>query len=219
MDVYRDGEEGVCPIPLEMLIMRTYSKILATDPRDRFFALLALATNQDWYNPKPDYSLGRDEVFLKATIHLMRKMSSPDILQCGENLPRALEDPSWLPCWDHGHESYEARHFIQRHAYTDVKFSMTVSEDLRVLTLSGLIMSEVSSLFMFQPENDKTEPPSCILKWKRAVEELGEQLPNPYLRSCERLEAFARCLIAGSDNFVSSVDKTGLVPLINTFND
>ncbi len=65
-------------MPLEALIRRTYLRVRATDPRDRFYALLSMCTNQNWLALRPDYKFTRDALYTKATLHLIRKAASLD---------------------------------------------------------------------------------------------------------------------------------------------
>lgn len=81
-------------MPLEAILRRTYLTVLATDPRDMFYALLGISTLQDIAAIRSDYKIDRDGVFLKATLYFMRKTSSLDILQLGEDLQHSETDPS-----------------------------------------------------------------------------------------------------------------------------
>jgi hypothetical protein len=83
-----------------------------------------------------------------------------------------------------------------------MKVSLTTSEDLRVLTLSGKVIGKLISCYQFEPEEDKFQPPSCIFRWLDILSELNETFPDPYKDSCGRLEAFVGALVAGNEMLV-----------------
>jgi len=223
---------GVHFMELEALVRRTYLRVLATDPRDRFYALTGISTPQDMVALMPDYNLNRDAVFLKATIHLIRKTSSIDILQLGENLYHSAGDPSWLPGWDQGPRSSTAREPFKGPCFGEgsetssdssdasegMCFSLTTSEDLRVLTVSGAVIGKLILDSQFQPEEDKFQPPSCIFRWLEILNNLNNTFPNPYNNSCGLMEAFVRALVAGNEILAPQTDPPDMFPLRNVFN-
>ncbi|KAF2654452.1 hypothetical protein K491DRAFT_473063 [Lophiostoma macrostomum CBS 122681] len=166
---------GVNPMDLEYLIGLTYLRTLAKDPRDRFYALLSFATNEDWLALTPDYTLSREDVFLRATLHLMRKKSSLDILQMGENLCRCEEDPSWLPGWDQGARSLKVRELMKGGgAAAGIPFSLGTNEDLRVLTVTGLVIGKVVSMVPFSSSDGSPSPMSMSsYQWFEMLDEFA----------------------------------------------
>ncbi|CAN9099956.1 unnamed protein product [Alternaria alternata] len=79
-----------------VVIMRRTSTFVATDVRDKVFAVLGLVT--DWQgNPPtvPDYNLPPKEVFIQATIRDIQGASSMKAL-IGMSMPRTLGVPSWV---------------------------------------------------------------------------------------------------------------------------
>ncbi|KAK3313369.1 heterokaryon incompatibility protein-domain-containing protein [Apodospora peruviana] len=86
---------------------------MATDPRDKIFALLNLFDREEWPFA-PDYSVDAVEVYTRVTLHFMRKTNSLSILsQCAvydttEEERQIRADlrrshlpglPSWAPDW------------------------------------------------------------------------------------------------------------------------
>ncbi|CAI9637141.1 unnamed protein product [Alternaria burnsii] len=79
-----------------VVIMRRTSTFVATDVRDKVFAILGLVT--DWQgNPPtvPDYNLSPKEVFIQATIRDIQGASSMKAL-IGMSMPPTLGVPSWV---------------------------------------------------------------------------------------------------------------------------
>lgn len=193
-------------MPLEAILRRTYLRVLATDPRDRFYALLGISTPQDMVALKPDYKMNRDAVFLKATLHLIRKTSSLDILQLGEDLQHAETDPSWLPGWDQKPYNSGPREIIKGYASQGIEFSLTTSDDLRTLTVAGAVISKILWVSKFEPEEHKFAPPSCISRWLEYLNNISQAVPDPYQSTCSLKEAFARSLVAGNPSLVPETD-------------
>jgi len=86
---------------------------LATDPRDKIFALLNLLEKEEW-PCEPDYSLDTAELYTRVALHFMRKLNSLAILSQCAVYDSAEEDkllrkelardhlsglPSWVPDW------------------------------------------------------------------------------------------------------------------------
>lgn len=200
---------------LEALIRRTYLRTCATDARDHFYALLSIALTENWLELKPDYTITRDVLYLKATLHLIHRKSSLDILQLAENLHRSVDDPSWMPGWDKGSFSLAPREFIKGNASAGLELSLSPSEDLRVLTLLGLVIGELHFVSPFENEDNQFQPPRCIMGW---LDELEDRVPtNPYSAACGLLEAFIRSLVAGHKSFVDEQDTHGEAPLRHIF--
>ena len=84
-----------------------------TDPRDKIYALLSLASN-DMVYPEPDYSLTTAEVYQKFAQHLSRHGCAPCLL-ASAGLHFSSSSPTWIPDWtDHGSElSFETDSFFQ----------------------------------------------------------------------------------------------------------
>ena len=70
---------------------------LSTDPRDRVFALLSLASDEEAAQNLPDYSLSIHTVMKRLVESSLSMTQKLDILSCADG-PSALEyHPSWLP--------------------------------------------------------------------------------------------------------------------------
>ena len=195
---------GVNFMELEALVRRTYSRVLASDPRDRFYALLGISTSPDWLALRPDYTVSRDDLYIKATTYLIRKTSSLGILQLGENLNHLSTDPSWLPGWDQGQCGSSPRYALKSPDHDSVTASFITVDKLHILRLSGRAVGKLVLCNPFQPEEDKFQPSSCIMHWLDILSNVGTSLPNPYEKSYGRLEAFTRSLVTGNQMLAPS---------------
>ncbi|KAH7095991.1 heterokaryon incompatibility protein-domain-containing protein [Paraphoma chrysanthemicola] len=203
---------------LEALVRITYLRFCATDARDHFYALLSLAQPTHWLEIKPDYAIDRLTSYLQVTLHMIRRKSSLDILQLGENLRRNPLDPSWLPSWDGGSYDSPPRQILDGNASAGLPISLSTSGDSRILRPTGLVIGKLRFVSKFQNEEDQFKPPECILNW---LSKLGNLNPeNPYLETCGLLEAFVRTLLAGNGplgSLVRQQDINGEVILRNVF--
>jgi hypothetical protein len=79
-----------------LLALHSYQ---ATDPRDKVFALLGLATDADDPTLHPDYNLSVEDVYRKTAIFLLRQDRSIAILSNSGigNWRKHKDLPSWVP--------------------------------------------------------------------------------------------------------------------------
>jgi hypothetical protein len=73
----------------------------ATDPRDKVFALLGIATDTEDVILNPDYEVSVEEVYTRTAQYLLQRDESIIILhKAGVGNPRKYKDlPSWVPQW------------------------------------------------------------------------------------------------------------------------
>ena len=75
-----------------------YNWPLASDPRDRVFALLHLSTDSKEFNDFPDYSKSTAEVYYKTAIQCLKQGHIDIFSYC--QFPKRLESlPTWIPDW------------------------------------------------------------------------------------------------------------------------
>ena len=82
---------------LSQLLRRTHN-FQSGDPRDKIYSLLGLADDRDIIGIVPDYSLPVREVFVDATIRILRADPALEILSSVRN-DKVLDLPSWAPDW------------------------------------------------------------------------------------------------------------------------
>jgi hypothetical protein len=81
------------------LLSQTYN-LQCSNPRDKVYGLLGLASDIDVEELSPDYSLTCQEVYISMTKYCIRKYQSLAVLSCVRN-PKTLSGlPSWVPDWN-----------------------------------------------------------------------------------------------------------------------
>lgn len=88
-------------MPITLLeAMLVTSKAMATDPRDKIFALRGLTSDGPELIPTPDYSSPIQDVLIGLTKGLIAAEKTLDII-CMRSLDRAIDIdmPSWIPPW------------------------------------------------------------------------------------------------------------------------
>jgi hypothetical protein len=94
------------PIPL-MHALEWTSKSLATEPRDKIFALLGLSSDGSKLVPLPNYSQGLGILLVEFTVLVMKKERPLDLISLGSSedaeIPAKRIDirPTWVPDWVH----------------------------------------------------------------------------------------------------------------------
>ncbi|CZR66519.1 uncharacterized protein PAC_16420 [Phialocephala subalpina] len=84
--------------PLIRLLHQSFN-LLCTNPRDKIYGVLGLATDIRPGELLPDYSLSCQEVYHAATIFCVNKYKSLEVL-CQVRHPKSLPAlPSWVPDW------------------------------------------------------------------------------------------------------------------------
>jgi hypothetical protein len=78
-------------------MLRLTRRFLATDPRDKVFALLGVVGNPDSISVETDYRLSTQEVYLSVAIHNLEKLRDLELL-ANAGVGSALENPK-LPSW------------------------------------------------------------------------------------------------------------------------
>lgn len=92
----------------------------STDPRDKVFALLGLATDDSAWAILPDYEASPCQVYTLTATYLLKKSKDPlEVLRyAGIGLRRGLHDlSSWVPDWSYvSRGSFVSRSFAARPA-------------------------------------------------------------------------------------------------------
>jgi hypothetical protein len=127
-------------------------KYLATDPRDKVFALVGLVTNPHSIGLKADYRLSAEEVYLSVAVHNLEKLKNLTLLGNGgiSSAPQNPKLPSWVPDWSHDNDRRSVIAAVARSrgmcASGDSQPTLSVSTDKKILTVRGAIIDTISQL-------------------------------------------------------------------------
>ena len=131
-------------------MLYNYRHCLASDPRDKVFALVGIASGQ--YAPAytPDYSKDVVDVYRDLAIQLIIASQNPDILvHCAYTVGSKLSVlPSWVPDWSQP-LYINCSPIVSPGAYeasAGTSFKGRVSEDLGELFLDGVVLNKVEVL-------------------------------------------------------------------------
>ena len=129
----------------------------ATDPRDKVFALLGLATDEHSSSVVPDYSKPVDHVYRKVVQDIIERQQNLDVLSCGGLYSHGSTFPSWCPNWtsDGYRPIREAIQFIDRderwfNSAGGTLPDFSFSADLNVLVASGFKVDTVKTIGQVQ---------------------------------------------------------------------
>lgn len=129
--------------------MLLYQHLAATDPRDKVYAFRGLHT-VDAELPKPDYTKGKDEVFMETTLWLLEDQQSLLVLCLDfagedESLPSWVADWSAPPIIDRNFQSMRLNVLEVHNAAKDMDMSIEYVAP-RTLRLRGLAVDEVEAV-------------------------------------------------------------------------
>ena len=192
-----------------------YRHCLASDPRDKIFALVGIAHRQTAAACSPDYSKDVLEVYRDLAIQLIIAERNPDILtNCAYIVgSQVLLLPSWVPDWSQPSNTNSSP-IATPDAYkasAGTSFIGRVSEDLRELFLDGIFLSKVEVLG--EPWELQMLKDDRVKQIKREIERNEEYLDmfrqSPCYRGCY-WSAFTRALVADRDHLGSRVGQRDL---------
>ncbi|KAI0424489.1 heterokaryon incompatibility protein-domain-containing protein [Xylaria sp. FL1042] len=124
---------------------------LATDSRDKIFALLGLCTQETL---QADYHLSTEEVYKKFTISYMRQHQSLDVITAPSDpiTHQPSGKPSWVPDWSAVDVAFplalrtQLIPEVDYQATLDSKWTPAFSEDGNILRVEAQFLHEVKTL-------------------------------------------------------------------------
>ena len=203
-------------------LLYSYRRCLASDPRDKVFALLGIASGQIAAAYAPNYSIEAFEVYRNLAIHLIIAERNPNALvHCthiaGSQAPLL---PSWVPDWSQRLDS-NCSPMAWPSAYNaaaGTSFKGRVSEDLHELFLDGVILNTVEVLgsiwYSGAVRNDSVKTIQRTIELNE--EYLGMFRQSPRYRGCY-WSAFTRALVADKDHTGRRMGQQDLSELYVTY--
>jgi hypothetical protein len=207
-------------------LLETSRYFSCSDPRDKIYGVLGLASDNAVLQICPDYTKSPREVLTDTARRIIQSNRVLDLLNHVE-YPKAIDVPSWVPDWDHPRSRYllDYRSF-DNCASGDTKAIVVLENDGSTLLLSGKIIDTVTcyggdlrlnaSLFAHQPEIIYDEYPRMVKMFRRVSRGLGfefHETDSPI----ELLETLSRTIIADrriNDDALSIPDGISRVPSV-----
>ena len=214
MKVGRQRRKQKAKTTLEQLLYN-YRSCLASDPRDKVFALVGMASGPIAAAYTPNYSTDVFELYRNLAVHLIIAERNSDVLvHCadlvGSKWPLL---PSWVPDWSQT-LSINCSPIFNPGAYNaaaGTSFKGRVNEDLDELFLDGVILSNVEVVGSAWSFGAMRNHPKNLIK--RRIELNEEYLDmfrqSPRYRDCY-WSAFTRALVADKDHIGSRVCQRDL---------
>jgi hypothetical protein len=182
-------------------LLRRCAYFNSTDPRDRVFALLGLATDDSAKAISPDYEVSPCQVYTLTATYLLKRSKDPlDVLRdAGIGLRRGLHDlPSWVPDW-----SYVSRgSFVSRgFAASPLKVaSVRFDKSASVIHMDGMIIDSVtrlSSTYEVRIYGLRIEEAAILEQWLNEVETLATETAASLQDEDTLGHAVFRTIVAG----------------------
>jgi len=127
----------------------------ASDPRDRIYALLGLASDAQEF-PRPDYTLSVAEVYQSFASAFVAKGLGPQMLALASRVPSDRSYPSWIPDWQEGFIGFGLEQFSDFSSGRDDK-TFDVRAGTSVLSAKGLIVDTILRTFSLDTEHVSTD--------------------------------------------------------------
>jgi hypothetical protein len=206
-------------VPLTLL--RKFRSRLATDPRDKVFAILGLI--RSWGTEKsgaamtgitPDYTVRAYELFWRTTELLIRNRRSLAVLagtlQGSTSHPLL---PSWVTDWNCPPSVNEHLRLANTQLYNAAEYvSGNVALHGRsILETQGCLVDEIDYVGpLLENEQGRSRARLTVLEWQNALSMISEAVEEEYVGGGTLQEAFWRTLCADVE-FVQYAETTAYV--------
>ncbi len=172
---------------VELLSMSVDFK--STDPRDKLFGLLGVATDAQEPDLLPDYSLSVQDVYAKVTRILVLRDKSLAVLCDARNPKRLAGLPTWTPDWSIPHAVQTPLASRSRRKYMaagNTEANAYFSKTLRTIFLKGVAVDTISTLGNVLPTDYFSD--DIHTQWKRMAQSVqpyptGEDYETVYWRT------------------------------------
>jgi hypothetical protein len=188
----------------------------ATDPRDRIFAVLGLASDADVLDIRPDYGKTCAAVYMEVAESILTHSGTLDILYAVSR-PRNIKPlASWVPDWSVSIPSTFGPRIIGRFAAAGpmsrsrARFRSDQFHN-RHLDLSGYRIDTVEAIMAHQEEpgwDDGFEVDGPISLFTNSLRTFGSQQQTAYPSEEARYDAMWRTPIADCDAVIDTKSKT-----------
>ncbi|KAF2462308.1 heterokaryon incompatibility protein-domain-containing protein [Lineolata rhizophorae] len=172
--IIKTKESRQCGLRVDLLgLLLRCRKFLASDVRDKVFALLGLAddTGPEALDFQPDYGLDIATVYTRLAFALIHSESSLDVLSARMAPSRELQVmlPSWVPDWSTpvGLPTFSGRESLANHESFDMerdrnatKDSLAVArlgENEKTLGIEGYVVDHIERLGSVLPGSDELQ--------------------------------------------------------------
>ncbi|KAJ4371627.1 hypothetical protein N0V83_004847 [Neocucurbitaria cava] len=149
-----DNESSLSLLRSSLLyLLCVFSESKASDPKDKIYGLLGLAT--DKVRIEPDYNKSVEDVYIETAKRIITSSGNLDLLNASGILNEGSEYhlPSWVPDWtvdhhfalDHMLSPSEPYNLIKNdeRIETQARFQASFSEDGRVLKVHGVVVASL----------------------------------------------------------------------------
>jgi hypothetical protein len=118
-----------------MELLQLCHSLKSTDPRDKVFALLGLATDGDRLI-RADYTISVKELYIHTAVQILQTYENLD-LHSSVSIRRTLDLPSWVPDWRTFPGSNRIYNGFEYAAHGTSKPKLRIDEESGTRTLSG----------------------------------------------------------------------------------
>lgn len=198
-------------------LVSTFRNLEATDPRDKIYAFVGLASDWDKV-PRPDYSQTVEEVYLTFARYFVSQGQGMELICEAGTSRSSLDTPSWAVDWSYKTDFY-ATHFSkgsnwtclanQPRKMTDAEVHLT--DDPSIISAKGIIVDTVvgttPGVRLSSTEDSKfgtgekmfVELDHAALK---LVEQISQQHESRY--GANALDAYASTIIGNDKRFADN---------------
>lgn len=204
-------------------------RFLATDLRDKVFALLGLAdeTGYDRTILTPDYSMSATDVFSRCAFAIMSAEKSLDVLSDSTNVDTSRNNlilPSWVPNWTRpstmvcllgDFSPWKPIGFTEWRSSGGSSASVKMNADERMLALCGFIVDEIeiiAAALNISAVNTEIVAPRAVLEqteilleWEAFSRRWSEGIYEPTKESIT--DVYQKLLSAGRDDSKGELSK------------
>ncbi|KAF4633399.1 hypothetical protein G7Y89_g4718 [Cudoniella acicularis] len=133
-------------------MLRLTRKYMATDPRDKVFAMMGVVTTPGSMGLDLDYRLSAEEVYLSVATHNLEELKDLELLANSgvSSAPENPKLPSWVPDWSHRNDGRAIIAATAKRvgfcASGESQPMLSISADRKILTIRGAVIDTISQL-------------------------------------------------------------------------
>ncbi|KAG4432561.1 hypothetical protein IFR05_011949 [Cadophora sp. M221] len=128
-------------MPLAKVLIKCHS-LDSTDPRDKVYGVLGLASDADKIGLKVDYSISATDLYIDTAIQVLKTCQNFEILSCFLSNPK-LTLPSWVPDWSTSPVAYCNIAWELFNAHASTPASITINKSEQKLVTKGVLFDEL----------------------------------------------------------------------------
>ena len=183
-----------------LALLVNFRRALSTDPRDKIYAMLGLASDVEGAPPQ-DYSRSVKDVYQDYALHLISRGLGLETL-ChagltqGEPKPELKDLPSWVPNWSKNSADYLRYQFGLFQTASNTRPEIEIEADKLGITVKGIVVDRVSATAPALLSTTEFHENLHVTQWLQWEEETNRIAQTSRTKPSNNIDVYTRALVA-----------------------